>query len=198
MASLLFRLATSLVQLNDCGQVRLRKQGDPVLRKKACEIPLDEIQSENVQILTNRMISIMRENHGQGIAAPQVGFDVQIIVFEFSQQDYDAAVSYYGQSEVAKREIRTYPLTILVNPKLRVTNFDKVTYEEGCLSLSSSNTGLVERFREIEIEGYDNLGERKHLRLDGWMARIVQHEIHHLKGLLISDCFVEKKRSKYW
>lgn len=196
MTSLLFKLASNFIQLNDYGQVRLCKHDDPVLRKQSRELTVDEIKSENFQTLIRQMISVMRGNRGQGIAASQVGIDLQIIVFEFSQQDYDAAVQCYGHAETAKREMRTYPLTVLVNPKLRVTNFDKTLFEEGCLSLSK--TGLVERFREVEVEGYDASGERKCLRFDGWMARIVQHEVHHLKGLLITDYFITKRKSRFW
>lgn len=138
----------------------------------------------------------MHDKNGQGIAAPQLGIDLQIIAFEFSEKDFDNAVKYYGLPETQKRGMRVYPLTVFVNPELRVIDFKKTAFEEGCLSLPN-RIGFVERYEAVEIKGYDENGEWRSIKLDGWMARIAQHEVHHLKGLLISDYFVTK-RKKYW
>jgi len=193
MASIIFRFSNSILKLHNYNDVRLRKSDDPVLRQLARDVTDDEINSEEFKKLVQRMIDLMRANCGQGIAAPQVGSDLRIIAVEFSPVDYENAVRYYGEREVACREMRVFPLTILVNPRLRVVDFETTVFEEGCLSLDSV-TGLVRRFKAVEIEGLDERGETQTIRTTGWTARIFQHELHHLKGLLISDYFIKKPR----
>ena len=190
MVSLLFRFASSLIKLKD---VNLRHSGDTCLRQQTRDVTTEEIKSEEFQNLIDKMIAIMRENYGQGLAAPQVGSNLCLIVVEFADEDYKNCINYYGQREVEKRGMKIFPLTVLVNPIMRVVDFDKTTFEEGCLSLTA--TGLVERFKIVEMEALDRYGNNVQFRVDGWMARIFQHEMHHLKGLLISDYFVQKSRS---
>lgn len=190
MVSLLFRFASSLVRLQD---FNLRQNGDKCLRQQTRDVTPEEIQSEEFQNLIDKMISIMRENYGQGLAAPQVGSNLRLIIVEFADEDYKNCVNYYGQREVEKRGMKIFPLTVLVNPTMCVVDFDKTTFEEGCLSLTT--TGLVERFKKIEMEALDRHGNNVKFWVDGWTARIFQHEMHHLKGLLISDYFVQKSKS---
>lgn len=195
MISLALRFASSLFQLHN-DNIRLCKQGDPMLRQPARELSNDEINTEDFKTLVDRMVQIMQEHGGQGLAAPQVGIDVQLIVFQFTEDDYQNALKCYGKHGVQKREMRVFPLTVLVNPKMKVSDFNRTVFEEGCLSLQRT-VGKVERYKTISVEGLNEHGEIIQFNATGWMARILQHEIHHLKGILISDCFV-KMKSRHW
>ena len=191
MVSLLFRFSSNLIKLQD---VHLRKNGDVSLRQQTRDVTREEIESDEFQGLVDKMVGIMRENYGQGLAAPQVGSNLRLIVVEFAGEDYKNSVDYYGTREVEKRDMKIFPLTVLVNPTMRVVDFETTTFEEGCLSLAA--TGLVERFKKVEMEALDRHGNNIKFTVDGWTARIFQHEMHHLKGLLISDYFIQK--SKNW
>ena len=193
MVSIIFRFSSNLIKLHNYENVTLRKSDDPVLRHQARDVTDDELNSDEFKVLLKQMVDLMRANRGQGIAAPQVGVGLRVIAVEFSAQDYENAVSYYGEQEVARREMRVFPLTVLVNPTMRVVDFDSTVFEEGCLSLGTL-FGPVKRFKGVEIEGLDERGEAQTIRASGWTARILQHEMHHLKGLLIPDYFVKKSR----
>eukprot|EP00111_Clytia_hemisphaerica_P004020 TCONS_00011524-protein len=193
MVSLLFRFSSNLLKLEQ--DLRIRHHDDVILRKPSRDVTEDEIRSDEFQTLVDKMIKIMKENYGQGLAATQVGYNLKLIIVEFAEEDYKNSVEYYGQREVEKRDMRIFPLTVLVNPKMRVLDFDTTLFEEGCLSLPMT-TGDVERFKKIEMEGLDRYGNPVKFVSSGWTARVFQHEMHHLKGLLIIDYFLHK--SKNW
>lgn len=140
--------------------LRIRTFGDPVLRQKAPETPG---VSELHQTLARDMIDTMREAPGVGLAGPQVGVLERIFVWEVEGE--------HGA---------------VINPVIVSRSDEKVTEEEGCLSLP----GLyypVERSARVVVEGVDELGEPVRLEAGDLLARVCQHEVDHLDGILFID-----------
>lgn len=146
----------------------------PTLRKKA-----DKVTDfgPDFQELVDDMITTLHEESGAGLAAPQVNDLRQVILVE------------YGSDE--EEEI---PPTLYVAANPKITRFSKelVIGAEGCLSIPGF-MGEVERAQEIIVEGLDRYGKPLKLKLSGWAARIFQHEIDHLNGILYTD-----RTTKVW
>ena len=140
----------------------------PTLRKKAEPVP---DFGEETQQLIEDMIITLHEESGAGLAAPQVNVSKQVILVEFGSE-----------------EDETIPPTLYVtlNPKITRFSQELVTGAEGCLSIPGL-MGEVERSQEIVVEGQDRHGESLKMKLRGWVARIFQHEIDHLDGILYTD-----------
>jgi peptide deformylase len=139
---------------------RIRQYGDPVLRMKAREI---EDVDDDVRRLAERMTALMHEAQGVGLAATQVGVLRRIFVFSDAGED-----------------------RVLVNPVLTKRSDQLEMDDEGCLSLRDVLVP-VERSVAVTIEGLDADGEPVKLDLELPSARIVQHELDHLDGVLIVD-----------
>ena len=141
---------------------------DPVLRKKARKIA--EIGPE-LQNLIDDMVETMREAPGVGLAAPQVGVSSRLIVIEFGDEE---------DEEAPKK------LYVVINPEIVRTDSEIVTGVEGCLSIPEM-VGNVERFESITVRGLNRRGQPVKIKAKGWLARIFQHEIDHLEGVLFVD-----------
>ncbi|MDH4101885.1 MAG: peptide deformylase [Thermoleophilia bacterium] len=139
---------------------RVRQYGDGVLRMKAREV---EIFDDDLERLIERMTTLMHEANGVGLAANQVGVLSRLFVF------VDA-----GENRV------------LVNPVITKLSSDREIDDEGCLSLRDVLVP-VERATRVTIEGFDASGERLELELELPSARVAQHELDHLDGVLIID-----------
>jgi len=148
--------------------LRLRKYGDPVLRKKAKWV--EKISSEERDLLSY-MVKIMSENEGVGLAAPQVGIDKKIIIADTGKE-----------------------LLKLINPQI-LEGEGENSLSEGCLSLPEIFIP-VNRANKIKIEGLDANKKLIRLTIEGFLARIIQHEIDHLNGVLIIDHASSIKRKK--
>ncbi len=146
---------------------RIRQYGDPVLRMKAREV---EEFDDDLRNLVERMTALMHEAQGVGLAATQVGVLRRLFVFVLDDED-----------------------RVLVNPTITNNSRDTTTDEEGCLSLRSVLVP-VERPVAVTIEGFDEQGEAVRLELELPAARIVQHELDHLDGVLIIDRTDEESR----
>jgi peptide deformylase len=140
----------------------------PALRKKAS--PVTDFGTETQQLIED-MITTLHEESGAGLAAPQVNVSQQVILVEFGSE-----------------EDETIPPTIYVtlNPKITRFSQEMVSGAEGCLSIPGL-MGEVERAQEIVVEGHDRYGEPLKMKLRGWIARIFQHEIDHINGILYTD-----------
>jgi peptide deformylase len=156
--------------------------GEPVLRSRASEVPLETIPTPAFQDLVQRMIATMRAAPGVGLAAPQVGVPWRLIVLE----DREEYVSRLTEEERLERERAPFPVRVLVNPVLRAVGDGRATFFEGCLSVGGF-VALVERAYEVEVHGLDEGGVARTWRVKGWPARILQHEIDHLDGTLYID-----------
>ena len=156
--------------------------GDPVLRRRARELSRDEIATPAIQELIVRMRDTMRDAPGVGLAAPQIGESIQLVVIE----DPPQAHAGMTPAQLAERERSAVAFHVLINPRLTVDGDERVTAWEGCLSFSGF-TMLVPRWRQVRVEALDEHGEPVVRAASGWYARILQHEIDHLRGVVCCD-----------
>jgi peptide deformylase len=147
--------------------------GDPVLRQQARPLTLDELASPEIQQLIVDMRETMRAAPGVGLAAPQIGESLQLVVIEDPQED-------------PARERATVPFHVLVNPTLTVRTEEVVASYEGCLSFSGFSM-IVPRARKVRVEALDENGQKIVKVATGWYARILQHEVDHLNGIVCCD-----------
>jgi peptide deformylase len=143
----------------------------PVLRKKARKIT--DFGPE-LQSLIDDMVETMREAPGVGLAAPQVGVPLQLIVVEYSEK---------AEEEEQEEPPKLYTI---VNPEIVRFSDEMDLGTEGCLSIPGF-VGDVDRPLEITLKGQNRRGKPLRLKADGWLARIFQHEVDHLNGVLFID-----------
>ena len=143
----------------------------PVLRKKARNV---NGFGKELQSLIDDMIETMRAAPGVGLAAPQVDVSLRVIVVEYAEP-----VDEGETPEPAK-------LYAVVNPEIVRQSDQLVTGTEGCLSIPGL-VGDVERPEAVTVRGLNRHGSTMRIKADGWLARIFQHEIDHLNGVLFTD-----------
>lgn len=163
------------------------KAGDPVLHETAREVPGGEIGSERVQKIIDDMVKVMRAAPGVGLAAPQIGIPLKIIVLE----DTKEYISYAPKKEIEAQDRRAFDLLVIVNPKLKKKSDKTALFFEGCLSVDGFRA-VVERSLEVEVTGLDRKGKPIKVDACGWKARILQHECDHLDGTLYVDKMVSR------
>ena len=159
--------------------------GHPCLRDRALEIPLESISSPQVQRLIDDMIDTMVEYQGIGLAAPQVFQSLSLIVGgdpEMTSADQAAA----RDDEDGEAPSSGIPLTVIVNPRMDGQSDDMVEEWEGCLSIPDLH-GRVPRCRRIDVSGLDRHGNPLQLQQSDMFARVLQHELDHLEGILYID-----------
>jgi peptide deformylase len=156
--------------------------GDPVLRSPARPVPAEKLGTPELEGLVAEMVATMRAAPGVGLAAPQIGVPWQLLVAE----DDTERMSHLSPEGRDVRERVPLPLLAIVNPELRPVGDAVATHFEGCLSVSGW-TALVTRAVEVEVTGFTPKGDPLKLQLHGWPARILQHEIDHLRGTLYID-----------
>lgn len=161
---------------------RIVQAGHPVLRERAVEVPDDELGSRVLLELVRKMVDTMRAAPGVGLAAPQLGVSKRVIVLE----DVERHMSKLTPEERAERGRTQLPLTVVVNPVLKLVGTSSATFFEGCLSVGGY-MALVERSLEVEVTGVTERGDPFSGSFTGWPARIFQHEIDHLDGWLYVD-----------
>ncbi|MDQ3336086.1 MAG: peptide deformylase [Myxococcota bacterium] len=156
--------------------------GTPVLRQQARPLAPDEIGSPRIQQLIEDMRETMRAAPGVGLAAPQIGEPLQLVVIE----DAPAYVAKLTPEERGAREREAVPFHVLINPTLTVRSDEIVAAFEGCLSFGGFNM-IVPRARKVRVEALDEHGQRFVKVATGWYARILQHEVDHLHGIVCCD-----------
>jgi peptide deformylase len=156
--------------------------GHPVLRQRARALALDELASPRIQQLIVDMRETMRAAPGVGLAAPQIGEAIQLVVIE-DPAEYHAKLT---PEELAARERASVPFHVLVNPTLTIRTDEVVHAFEGCLSFSGFSM-IVPRARKVRVEAIDEHGQRVVRVATGWYARILQHEVDHLHGTVCID-----------
>jgi peptide deformylase len=149
------------------------KLPNDILRQKAR--PVTRFDAE-LQTLVDDMIETMREANGVGLAAPQIGEPMQLSVIE----------SLPKRDESGAEIPNSRQLFVVVNPRIVWESREVVDGIEGCLSIPGY-VGEVERAEAIRVRAQDRYGKPIKLRLQGWTARIFQHEIDHLNGVLFID-----------
>lgn len=151
---------------------------DPILRKVGR--PVDGITPE-LQQLAGDMLATMYDSNGIGLAAPQIGKSVRLLVMDTRPRE-NGRYTLEGLSELEQ----TVPQPLVIFNPVIISRKGKQTYEEGCLSVPSYYE-TVERSDIIEVEGMGPEGEKLKLKLDGLMSVCMQHEIDHLDGKLFID-----------
>ncbi|HEX7287538.1 MAG TPA: peptide deformylase [Candidatus Angelobacter sp.] len=156
--------------------------GEPVLRKRARTLTANEIRSREIQGLIADMKETMYAAPGVGLAAPQIGRNLQLAVIE-DRKEY---TKDWTAEQLAERERRAVPFHVIINPKLTPLGDEQAEFFEGCLSLAGL-MALVPRARRVRVECLDAKGQPQVIEASGWYARILQHEIDHLAGALYCD-----------
>ena len=156
--------------------------GTPGLRAHAREVPASEIGSPEMKELVATMIETMRAAPGVGLAAPQIDVPLRVIVLE----ERPEFLKNLSEEEVLERGRVAFDTCVFFNPVLTPIGDQKALFFEGCLSVSGF-VGLVERALEVEVSGLDQNGTPQTWRVQGWPARILQHECDHLDGTLYID-----------
>lgn len=156
----------------------------PVLLKKAKKI---RNVTPEIRQLVDDMIDTLRDANGVGLAAPQVGVSRRVLVVEYAQGEEQEPPDDEEPAPLDKK------LYVLINPEITHRSEEMVEGAEGCLSIPGW-MGLVERHEGISIKGLDRNGRKMKLRLDGWVARIFQHEIDHLDGILFTSRITDPEK----
>lgn len=141
---------------------------EDVLREEAQPV---DVFDEDLQILVEDMIETMRAAPGVGLAASQIGVSKRVIVVEFGNEDDESIPAQ---------------LFVLINPEIVQQSKQDVIGIEGCLSVPGF-AGEVSRARVVTVRGQDQYGKKVKIRAQGWLARIFQHEIDHINGVLYTD-----------
>jgi peptide deformylase len=171
-----------LKELQDI-KLKIIQVGDPVLRNGARPLTKEEIGSPPIQQLIVLLKNTMRDSPGVGLAAPQVGIPLQIVVIE----DREEYLKLLKPEEIKERDRRPIPFHVIINPKITLLESEKqADFYEGCLSLNGF-VGKVPRALKVKVEALNEKGEPINIQAQGWYARILQHEIDHLKGTLYID-----------
>ena len=146
---------------------------DPILKQKAQPSAEKDFKSDWLKDLVDEMLAIMQEKGAVGIAAPQIGISQRVIV--------------YGTGYTKRRKVDV-PIadTVLINPTLKFLSEEKEYGDEGCLN-GGGLIGTVPRAIEIEYSGFDVDGTFIKKQASGLEARILQHEVDHLDGILFFD-----------
>ena len=145
---------------------------EAVLRRKARSITKID---KSLQTLIDDMVETMREAPGVGLAAPQIGLSDRLIVVE-----------YFERQEDEEKQDAPKKVWAVLNPEIIKASEEKLLGVEGCLSIPGL-VGEVERHAAIQVKGLNRHGKPVKIKAEGWLARIFQHEIDHLNGILFPD-----------
>jgi peptide deformylase len=144
------------------------KMGDSRLLRQAK--PVAQFGTRELNALIEDMFDTMHAANGAGLAAPQIGVDLQVVIFGFKQNP-------------RYPEAPPVPETVLINPVLKPLSDDTEEDWEGCLSVPGLR-GVVPRWTQLHYEGFDQYGKSISRDVEGFHARVVQHECDHLSGIL--------------
>lgn len=164
------------------------QNGDPVLRKKAQDIPVEKITSKEIRgIIADMKALLAQEEYGVAIAAPQVGEPLSLFVVAGKAlvEKKRRAKKPEGESEVDFSELPGED-AVYINPQLVKMSRGKTEKHEGCLSVRGK-WGIVPRAEKATVSAYNENGEKFIRGASGFLAHIFQHELDHLEGILYID-----------
>jgi len=154
--------------------LKIARLGHPVLRQQAASVEESEIKSTAFARFVDDMIDTMRESDGVGLAAPQVYASKRLAIVEVKGPH----PRYPNQAEV--------PLTVLINPVV-VSHSEELEQDwEGCLSIPDLR-GRVPRWKSVQVRALNRTGEPIEILANGFFARVIQHELDHLDGVLFLE-----------
>lgn len=158
----------------------LRTQfGNPILRQKAKKVSVAFLKSTKFEKLIAQMFRTMKQSNGVGLAAPQIGISMQLAVIQV-------------QPTKLRPNLESLPKTVIINPKILSHSTQQTTDWEGCLSFEDVR-GKATRYNKIKVEYTDEKGKKVTRDLSGFLARVFQHEIDHLNGLVYVDRMKDMK-----
>lgn len=166
--------------------LKVARMGHPVLRRRARPLEPDEIGTPRIQQLIDDMFETMRDSEGIGLAGPQVYESIRLFVAGVDDEE------------------RMMPPVVMINPEVTPVGSDVEEDWEGCLSIPDIR-GRVSRATDIKVRALDRHGKPISMTADGFPARVIQHEVDHLDGVLFFDrmtsfeslTFLEEY-SRYW
>jgi len=161
--------------------LKIVQAGESVLRNQARELSREELRGDEIRRLIEWMRETMRDAPGVGLAAPQVGLPLQLAVIEDGAELQRAI----APERLAERGRRPVPFHVIANPSIELDG-GTAEFFEGCLSVPGL-TAIVPRALRARVRCLDHEGEEVIIQSDGWYARILQHEIDHLRGVLYLD-----------
>lgn len=156
--------------------------GDPVLRSLASAVDPAAVTGSEIQKVIETMVKVMRKLECVGLSAPQIGVPLRILALEYPQKMLE-------ETPPALREARglsMVPLRVFVNPQMRVLDGRMAVFQEACESISGFSAA-VPRYLSVEVSGVNEKAEVVSWQTSGWAARIIQHEMDHLDGVLYID-----------
>ncbi|XP_050760198.1 peptide deformylase, mitochondrial [Gymnogyps californianus] len=156
--------------------------GAPVLRTAAAAVTPERLGGPELRELAAALAAGLRRGPCLGLSAPQLGVPLRVFAAELSP----ARCRQYPPALRRAHRIEPFPLRLLVNPALRVLDARLVTAPEGCASLQGFSA-YVPRHWAVHVSGVDEHGEPVSWEATGWAARIIQHEMDHLDGILYID-----------
>ncbi|MSR82952.1 MAG: peptide deformylase [Candidatus Latescibacteria bacterium] len=152
--------------------LKVSRMGHPVLRQPAKALTSDQILQPAIQQLIGDMVETMVDYEGVGLAAPQVYQSLRLLVLGYPDADPE--------------DPDDLPLTAFINPEWVTQSEEKELGYEGCLSIPDLR-GQVPRSAWVEVRALDREGKPFALRAEGFLARVLQHEVDHLDGILFPD-----------
>lgn len=147
---------------------RVLKMGEPLLYRRAD--PVEAFNTPALHALLQDMFDTMAALNGAGLAAPQIGASLRVVIFGF-------------EANPRYPDVAPVPTTVLINPVLEPLGEEREEGWEGCLSVPGLR-GLVSRYRRLRYRGVDARGAEIDRTVEGFHARVVQHECDHLDGIL--------------
>ncbi|XP_026489151.1 peptide deformylase, mitochondrial-like [Vanessa tameamea] len=161
--------------------------GDPILRKVSEPVPVDKIKTDEIQKVIQKLKYVLDKYGSVGMAAPQIGVNLRIFVMRLTATQ----IAKIPAETIKLKNMSVVPLTVFVNPKLKVVDYNKIIHSEGCESVRSFSADVA-RYNEVQVKGYNADGEEILHVFKGWPARIAQHEMDHLDGKLYTDIMDRK------
>jgi len=145
---------------------------DKRLKKRSKKLKPEQIIDKQNHNFIEELIEIMKQDHGIGIAAPQVGKNIRIIIVETEDGP-----------------------TVFINPRILWRSIGREMDEEGCLSIPNIY-GIVKRAKKVRVNYLDRDGNKQKVTARGLFARVLQHEIDHLNGILFTDRMIKQTQGK--
>ena len=163
-------------------RLKIFSVGDVLLRQRARPLTPEEVRSPEIRQLIQHMRETLNDAPGVGLAAPQIGLPLQLAVIEDREEYFATATA----EQIAERERCPVEFHVIVNPVLQLQPEPDVEFFEGCLSVPGL-MAIVPRAGRVRVDCLDQNGVPRGIDARGWYARILQHEIDHLQGVLYLD-----------
>lgn len=154
------------------------KKDEKFLRKKAADFDFKKYKKQEIREFIKTMRQAMKEAHGIGLSANQIGLDLNFFVA--------APPTTRTNADLTRINAEKAKFYVIFNPKIIKASKEKTNLEEGCLSVPNTY-GMVERPEKITLEGFDQNAKKLKIKAWGLLARVFQHEVDHLNGVLFID-----------